>query len=251
MGRLKNKVAVITGAASGIGKATAELFVREGANVVLTDLNNSALEELAAILGRNGNGVNTISGDVSRESTAEKIAECVRLNFRQVDVILNSAGIDLLAPLLSTSAEQWDKILAVNLKSIFLICKHLVPLMQNGGAIVNIASATGLVPVANRPAYNTSKGAVVALTKSLALDLAPKIRVNCICPGAVETPLLRSAIEATPDPEATRAAIKARYPIGRIADVQEIASVIAFLASDEASYITGATIPVDGGRTMH
>ena len=160
---------------------------------------------------------------------------------------LNGAGIDLTAPLTETTVEQWDKIMRVNLRSVFLMCKHIVPLMRAAGAsIVNISSAAGISPIQDRPAYIASKGGMIALTKALALDLAPAIRVNCICPGAVDTPLLQSSLHS----DAARESVRVRYPLGRIAQPQEIASVAAFLASDGASNVTGATIPVDGGRSM-
>jgi 3-oxoacyl-[acyl-carrier protein] reductase len=188
-----------------------------------------------------------VCGDVSEERTAIEIARLATQEFGGVHVLLNCAGIDLAAPLAEVTVDQWDKIMAVNLRSVFLMCKHIVPLMREAGAsIINVSSAAGISPIANRPAYIASKGAVIALTKALALDLAPSIRVNCICPGAVETPLLRSSIHS----DAEREAVRARYPLGRIAQPEEVASVAAFLASDGASNVTGATIPVDGGRSM-
>jgi NAD(P)-dependent dehydrogenase (short-subunit alcohol dehydrogenase family) len=231
---LSGKVAVITGAASGIGRASVELFAELGAKLILVDLQPSS-------------GHMAVCGDVSEERTAIEIARLATQEFGGVHVLLNCAGIDLAAPLAEVTVDQWDKIMAVNLRSVFLMCKHIVPLMREAGAsIINVSSAAGISPIANRPAYIASKGAVIALTKALALDLAPSIRVNCICPGAVETPLLRSSIHS----DAEREAVRARYPLGRIAQPEEVASVAAFLASDGASNVTGATIPVDGGRSM-
>ncbi|MGD1097020.1 MAG: SDR family oxidoreductase [Bryobacteraceae bacterium] len=234
MDSLSGKVAVITGAASGIGRASVELFAELGAKLILVDLQPSS-------------GHMAVCGDVSEERTAIEIARLATQEFGGVHVLLNCAGIDLAAPLAEVTVDQWDKIMAVNLRSVFLMCKHIVPLMREAGAsIINVSSAAGISPIANRPAYIASKGAVIALTKALALDLAPSIRVNCICPGAVETPLLRSSIHS----DAEREAVRARYPLGRIAQPEEVASVAAFLASDGASNVTGATIPVDGGRSM-
>src|SRR2546426_11564585 len=144
--------------------------------------------------------------------------------------------------------------MGVNVKAMFLLAKHVVPHMTRtgGGSIINVASATALIPIASRPAYNASKGAVIALTKSLALDLAASnIRANCICPGAVNTPLVQAALSKAPDPKGALAAMMARYPLGRLAEPEEIARVVLFLASSHSSYMTGATLAVDGGRTMH
>ena len=238
MERLSGKVAVITGAASGIGRASAELFAELGAKLILVDINAIPFDDPGRVIA--------LTGDVAEERTAMEVADAARV-FGGVDVLLNSAGADLAASLAATSVEQWDRILNVNVKGVFLMCKHTVPLMRRRGAsIINISSAAGIIPIANRPAYIASKGAVIALTKALALDLAPSIRVNCICPGAVETPLLQSSIHSPAD----RDAVLARYPLGRIAEPKEIATVAAFLASDGASFMTGATIPVDGGRSM-
>ncbi len=229
---------MITGAASGIGRASAELFIELGAKLILVDIDAVPIDDPARAIA--------VRGDVAEEQTAIDVATAAR-SMGGVDVLVNSAGSDLAASLAETSAAQWDRIFEVNVRSVFLMCKHSVPLMQRQGAsIINISSAAGISPIANRPAYIASKGAVIALTRSLALDLAPAIRVNCVCPGAVETPLLRSSIHS----EADREAVRARYPLGRIAEPSEIASVVAFLASGEGSYVTGATIPVDGGRSM-
>jgi len=234
---LSGKVAVITGAASGIGRASAELFAELGAKLIVVDLQPSQFGAVHT----------SLCGDVSEERTAIEVARVATQEFGGVHVLVNSAGIDLAAPLAETTVEQWDKIMTVNLRSVFLMCKHLVPLMRETGAsIVNISSAAGISPIRNRPAYIASRGGMIALTKALALDLAPAIRVNCICPGAVETPLLQSSIHSDTD----RESVKARYPLRRIARPQEIARVAAFLASEGASNMTGATIPVDGGRSM-
>ena len=228
---------MITGAASGIGRALAELFAELGAKLILVDLQPSTL----------GAGHTSLCGDVSQEQTAIDVARIAIEQFGAVHVLVNNAGIDLAAPLVETTGEQWDKIMSVNLRSVFVMCKHVVPLMRRSGAsIVNISSAAGISPISNRPAYIASKGGVIALTKALALDLAPVIRVNCICPGAVDTPLLHSSLHS----DAARESVRARYPLGRIAQPEEIARVAAFLASDGAANMTGATLPVDGGRSM-
>ena len=251
MDRLAGKLAVITGAASGIGRGSAELFAAEGADLVLVDIDSGGLSSIASELGRPPGAVLLVPGDVSDEHTAMRLLELVKSDQRGVNVLVNCAGVDLEAPIIATTPCEWSRIMDVNLKSVFLMCKHVIPLMAKSGAsIINIASAAGISPIPNRPAYIASKGAVIALTKSLALDLAPSIRVNCVCPGAVETPLLEAGLKASPDYQAARNAVEARYPLGRIAEPAEIAAVIAFLASDAASYMTGAIIPVDAGRSM-
>ena len=236
MASLSGKVAVVTGAASGIGRAAAQMFFELGAKLILVDLQPSSA----------GPSDTCVLGDVSEERTAIEAAR-VAQEFGDVHVLVNSAGIDLAAPLTETTSAEWDKIMSVNLRSGFLMCKHVVPLMrQSGASIVNISSAAGISPIRNRPAYIASKGGMIAFTKALALDLAPSIRVNCVCPGAVDTPLLQSSLRS----DADREAVRARYPLGRIVKPEEIASVVAFLASEGASNITGAAIPVDGGRSM-
>jgi NAD(P)-dependent dehydrogenase (short-subunit alcohol dehydrogenase family) len=237
MESLSGKVAVITGAASGIGRASAELFADLGAKLILVDTQASPFGPVHTIL----------RGDVAEEGTAVEVARIAMHDFGAVHILVNCAGIDLAGSLADTTAEQWDRIMSVNLRSVFLMCKHLVPLMRDAGAsIVNVSSAAGISPIRNRPAYIASKGGIIALTKALALDLAPAIRVNCICPGAVDTPLLQSSLHS----EADRETVRARYPLGRIAKPEEIAGVAAFLASESASNVTGAAIPVDGGRSM-
>ena len=254
MRSLENKIALVTGAASGIGYAAASAFAEEGARVALADICGARLEERAEELRRNGADALAIAGDVARRESAQAMVEQAVAAFAGLDILVNVAGIDLQAPIEETSEPDWDRIMNVNLKSVFLLSKFAIPhlVSRGGGAIVNIASAAALAPIAGRPAYNTSKAAVVGLTKSLALDLAPlKVRVNCICPGAVDTPLLHQTLDAAADPAAALNAITARYPLGRLASASEIARAAVFLASDDASFITGTTLAVDGGRTMH
>jgi NAD(P)-dependent dehydrogenase (short-subunit alcohol dehydrogenase family) len=254
VGRLEGKVALVTGAASGIGHATAKAFWEEGARVALADLRATQLEERAAELRKEGAAGLAITGDVAFLESAQTIVEQTIAAFAGLDILVNVAGIDLQARIEDTSEQDWDRVMNVNVKSVFLLSKYAIPhlLRRGGGAIVNIASAAALSPIAGRPAYNASKAAVVGLTKSLALDLAPrKVRVNCICPGAVDTPLLHQALNAEPDPLTALIAVTARYPLGRLATAAEVARAAVFLASDEASFITGATLTVDGGRTMH
>ena len=251
MNRLAGKVAVITGAGSGIGRASASLFAAEGASLVLTDVDAASLGSAAESLNAEGRAVVAIQGDIGKEQTALLVTDAARSTFAAIDVLLNCAGIDLVAPITGISAEQWDRVMEVNLKSVFLMVKHAVPLLSRTGAsIINVSSAAGISPIPGRPAYIASKGGMIALTRSLALDLAPAIRVNCICPGAVETPLLHWGLKDAPDYDAALRQVIARYPLRRIAEPGEIANAALFLASDESSYMTGTTLAVDGGRSM-
>jgi NAD(P)-dependent dehydrogenase (short-subunit alcohol dehydrogenase family) len=194
----------------------------------------------------------SVIGDVSESMAVLEIVRAVG-QFGCTNILFNNAGIDLHASLEDTREADWDRIMNVNLKAVFLVSKAVIPFMSSDGtaSIVNTSSAAGLYPINDRPAYIASKGAVIALTRAMALDLAPRsIRVNCICPGAVETPLLHGSMDAA-NLEAARAQLSMRYPLGRLAQPEEIAETVLFLASKQSSYVTGATIAVDAGRTMH
>jgi NAD(P)-dependent dehydrogenase (short-subunit alcohol dehydrogenase family) len=229
------------------------LFAAEGATVLCADVNSAGLESLLRSAGDMRNKLEVIATDVSKSDGASDIARSAA-KFGKVHVLFNNAGIDVRGTLEETGEEDWDRIMSINVKSMFLMARALLPYFDRGGhaSIVNTSSAAALHPVAGRPAYVASKGAVVAFTKALALDLAPqRIRVNCICPGAVETPLLASSFAAAPDVAIARKAVESRYLLGRLAQPEEIASAVLFLASSQSSYITGSTLAVDAGRTMH
>ena len=248
--RLKDKVAIVTGAGSGIGRATAQLFAREGAFLVLNDIDRKALDAVAAQIGKDQS--RAVAGDVAREETARGLAEEAIGGFGRIDVLVNNAGIHFLKEITEMTVEEWDRLMDINLKSMFLCCKHVVPhmLRRKRGAIVNLASISSFIGQeidgASTFAYNITKAGALQLTKSLASRYAPDgIRVNCVCPGNVETNILKRA-SAEEAAEFWRQA--ARFePIGRNAQPEEIANAILFLASDESSFVTGCPLLVDGG----
>jgi NAD(P)-dependent dehydrogenase (short-subunit alcohol dehydrogenase family) len=238
MGRLDSKVVVITGAASGIGAATAQLFRSEGATVVGVDLNEVDGVELS------------ITADVTDSDAVEAVYARVREEYRTVDVLFNNAGIspDDDASVLDTSLDAWQRVQDVNLKSVFLCCKHGIPhlLETGGGSVINTASFVAVMGAAtSQISYTASKGAVLALSRELGVQFARQgVRVNALCPGPVNTPLLRELFASDPEKAARRLV---HLPMGRFAEAREIASAALFLASDDSSYITASTFLVDGG----
>jgi len=249
--RLANKVALITGAASGFGRATAALFIAEGARVILTDRNAADGEVAARGLGGNAR---FRALDVTREDQwAEAMAE-VGAGEGRLDVLVNNAGIGLHRSVPEMSLAEWRLVQAVNSDGVFLGCKHAIPLMRagGGGSIVNVSSVAGKVGAPQMAAYCASKGAVTLFTKALAMEAAYgrwNIRVNSVHPAYVETALVRSHIEHSPEPEKTRRFLAKLQPLGRMGEVEDVAQAILYLASDEAKFTTGAEWLVDGGLT--
>jgi 2-keto-3-deoxy-L-fuconate dehydrogenase len=253
-GRLEGKVALITGAASGIGLATAEWFVREGSTVVLFDNQDEAVEALAERLRSEGHQASSVAGDVTRTVDVRRAVERSVADFGRLDILFANAGIGHSSELIDTTDEDWDRVMDVNAKGVFICARESVRQMlaqsPPGGSVVINGSISGLAGIPKQAPYAPSKGAVVEMTRQLAVEYATRgIRVNCVCPGTIETPVLRKGMAMSGDPEGFLAMLVGGHPIGRIGRAEEVASAVGFLASDEASFITGAILAVDGGYT--
>jgi 2-keto-3-deoxy-L-fuconate dehydrogenase len=280
-GRLAGKVAIITGAGAGIGRASSVAFAREGARVVCADLDEKTGEETAALAREAGTGRQVIEAarfhgvEASPSETvrlardagealflpvdaadSESVATLVRVTvsrFGRLDVFYANAGIVPGGTVLDCDEAEWERAMAVNARSVFLACRHAIPAMKagGGGSIVCTSSVAGLVGVKNRAAYSASKMAVIGLVKSVALDfIADGIRINAICPGTVDTPSLQGRLRATGDYETALREFIARQPMGRLGTAEEIAALALYLASDESAYMTGTYVTIDGGLSL-
>ncbi len=247
MPSLSGKRALISGAASGIGQAIAQAFAQEGAAVALADLDTARGEAAAHEIG--GRAL-FVACDVTRAADCTQAVARTVEAFGGLDILVNAAGIIVRRSVLDLDEADWDRVMDVNAKSVYLMCRAAIPVMQaaGGGSIVNISSGWGLVGGPNAAAYCASKGAVVQLTRATAIDMGPhRIRVNCLCPGDTDTPMLREEARQLGQSEGTFLAQSAGRPLGRIGTPEEIAQAALFLASDASSYVTGAALVVDGG----
>jgi len=252
MGALDGKVAIVTGATSGIGAATAELFASEGAKVVISGRNPTGAESVASAISRAGGQAHITLGDVSNPSFADELVAGAVDEFGHIDIVANVAGVITRGDATETSDDEWRLNMSVNVDAAFFLSRAAVRQMRaqaDGGVIVNLASNVGLVGSASLPAYCASKGALVLLTKAMALDHAAEgIRINALCPGAVDTPMLVSNHDKTGrTTDEVFAANIAAIPEGRIPAPDEIAKSMLFLASEASSHITGVALPIDGG----
>lgn len=247
---LAGKVALVTGGGSGIGRATALLLAREGAAVAVVDRNLPRAEQVAAQVRQEGGQAIAVGCDVSVTDDCQRaVAETVAA-FGGLDILFNNAGIIRRADVLDTTEEEWDQVMAVNVKSVFLMSKFAVPVMvdRGGGAIVNTGSGWGLVGGRDAVSYCASKGAVVNMTRAMALDhAAQNIRVNCVCPGDTHTDMLRSEAQQLGQPEERFLQSAADRPLGRMGAPEDIAQAVLYLVGDTASFVTGAVLVVDGG----
>jgi len=246
---LSGKVALITGAGSGIGRAAATLFASAGAQVGITDIDSSALAETASALP--ADAVVSVAGDIVDPLTIDALASAAVSRFGRIDALFNNVGITVLKSLMDTTPDDFDRLMHVNCLSYLIAMQRVVPEMKRtgGGSVVNVSSVGGLVSLPNVSAYCPSKSAVIGLTRSAAVEFAPDVRVNAICPGGVSTPMSAAHLESFEDKEAATKLLTGRQLIKRYAQPEEIATVAMFLSSDRASFMTGAIVPVEAGHT--
>jgi NAD(P)-dependent dehydrogenase (short-subunit alcohol dehydrogenase family) len=251
-GEFDGKVAVVTGGAMGIGEAVAILLAERGASVAILDRDRTVAEKVAADLTARGLSARAYPTDVAKGEEVAAAVAAVLADFGQIDVVSNNAGIQRYGTVETTSEAEWDEVINVNLKSVYLVCHHAIPhLRKTRGAIVNMASVQSFATQKSVAAYTTGKHGLIGLTRSMALDFAADgIRVNAVAPGSVDTPMLRAAIALDDRPDALWKVVENMHPLGRIAQPREVAEAVAYLASPRASFVTGSTLVVDGGLLL-
>ena len=251
--RFSDKVVLITGSGAGIGRAAALAFAREGARLVVNSQSAASGGETLALLTAAGHPAHFVQGDVSRSDDARRLVEATLAVYGRLDVLVNNAGIVLPGRVDTISEDDWERTFAVNVKGAYLVSRHAVAAMraQGGGVIVHVASVAAEKGLPDRAAYSASKGALLALTRAMARDyLDDHIRVNCVSPGTVSTPSLEKRLQSFADPQAARAEFVARQPMGRLGRDDEIAAAILFAATDEAAFMNGENISINGGMTI-
>jgi meso-butanediol dehydrogenase/(S,S)-butanediol dehydrogenase/diacetyl reductase len=248
--KLDGRVAIITGGNSGIGKATAILFAQEGAKVVVAGRNSSRGREVVDEIRKNGGDAVFVRTDVSKTEDVKNLVEKTVSRYGRIDVLFNNAALSPVGTVLTTSEKEWRAVIDTNINGTFLCTRYVLPhmLKQGAGAIINTGSINSLMAMKDEAAYDASKGGVLMLTRATALDFAKdNIRVNCICPGAIETPMLRGILQLAPNPKEAEAELVRKHALGRIGTPEEVARVALFLASDDSSFVTGTAVAVDGG----
>jgi NAD(P)-dependent dehydrogenase (short-subunit alcohol dehydrogenase family) len=250
---MEKKVMIVSGGGSGLGLAAAIKFAKNDFNVVIIDIDKEKGEEAAKKIRSIGVDAVFCLCDISNKEQVQNAAEVTKARFGRADVLINNAGLEVRGSILQCSEEDWERLYAINLKGIYYMTNSFAPLIleQGRGAIINTGSILGYRTVGERAAYSSSKGAIDTLTRSMAFDLAPhNIRVNCVAPGAIDTPLLRGSINDSPDPVETERFLGSKSVFNRMGTSEEVANVMYFLASEEASFVTGATYFVDGGWSI-
>jgi NAD(P)-dependent dehydrogenase (short-subunit alcohol dehydrogenase family) len=245
----KDKVVIVTGAAVGIGRATAIAFAEKDARVVVTDIDVEKGKQTSSLIGGDAFFIEI---NVADSESVKNMVKEVTKRFGRIDILVNNAGIYYQGDVIETTEEEWDKVIAVNLKGVYLCSHYVLPIMLrgNGGVVVNVASEAGLVGIAGQVAYNASKAGVISLTKSMAVDFARQgVRVNAVCPGTTETPLVKNALKKSKDPEKERRKLEECRPLNRLGRPEEIAAAILAMASDNLGYATGSVLSIDGGYT--
>jgi meso-butanediol dehydrogenase/(S,S)-butanediol dehydrogenase/diacetyl reductase len=250
--RLKDKVCIITGGGSGIGRASALLFAREGARLAVADKRLQAAEAVASECTGEGAQALPVEVDVARAIDVQRMVAATVAAFGRLDVLVNNAGYGIAGSVVETDEQAWDDLMAVNVRGVYLCCKYAIPAMKanGGGAIVNTASVVAAVGIRDRAAYCASKGAVAALTRAVAIDhVGDGIRCNAVAPGTVDTPYFDRILKTSADPAAVRRKLEERQLLGRLGKPEEIAAAILFLAGDESRFATGTILTIDGGMT--
>jgi len=250
---MSNKVMIVSGGASGLGLAAGVKFAKNGYSIVLIDVDEAKGKKAEEKIKSLGQDAVFVKCDISDKAQVERAAQITKERFGRADVLINNAGLEVRGSILQCTEDDWDRLYDINLKGIFYMSNAFVPFMleQGTGAIVNTGSILGYRTVGERAAYSSSKGAIDTLTRTMAFDLAEKnIRVNCVVPGAIDTPLIRGSINDSPNPAETEKFLGSKSVFGRMGTSEEVANVMYFLASDEASFVTGAAYFVDGGWTI-